>query len=158
MKKTVIIAIFIVYLASIVLVQIFGVPVTVPQGGAYIDGIEITGIELTNPAIGQDTTIRENDASDKKMYGFSYVDGEYNKDTESLANNPNRVKIHIVLHPDDANKGYLEYAILAPSENDYYLSKETDEIIFLNKVRLEITLKENRANMDVRKTIVIRAL
>ena len=60
MKKTVIIAIFIVYLASIVLVQIFGVPVTVPQGGAYIDGIEITGIELTNPAIGQDTTIREN--------------------------------------------------------------------------------------------------
>ena len=158
MKKTVIIAIFIVYLASIVLVQIFGVPVTIPQGGAYIDGIQITGIALTNPAEGQDTTILENNSGDKTMYGFHYVAGEYTKDEESLANNPNRVKIHIILQPDDANKAYLEYTILAPSEDDFYLSKETDEIIFLNKVRLEVTLKENRANMNVRETIVIRAV
>ena len=42
MKKTVIIAIFIIYLASIVAVQLFGIPATVPEGGAYVESIEIT--------------------------------------------------------------------------------------------------------------------
>lgn len=159
MKKTVIIAIFIVYLASIVLVQIFGVPVSLPKGGAYIDGIEITGIELTNPADGQNTAIRTAEQSDGRiMYGFKFVAGEYTIDEESLESNPNRVKINFILQPDDANVDYLEY-IYDSSLNGvtYYVFEETAEIVFLKKGMIDIELQENRANMNVRDSIIIRA-
>jgi hypothetical protein len=166
MKKTVIIAIFIVYLASIVLVQIFGVPVTVPPGGAYIDGITITGIQLSNPQEGQNTTIRSAEQADGRiMYGFSFVPGNYTTDEESLKNNPNRVKINYILQPDDASKEYLDYRIdggvkMVNGEEvkQYYLSQETDEIVFLEKIRIELRLQESRANMDVRDSIIIRAI
>ncbi len=156
MKKTVIIAIFLVYLASIVIVQLFGIPTTVPQGGAYIDGIEITGIELSNPAEGQNTEIRSNVQADgRMMYGFYYVDGEYTTDEESLKNNPNRIKINYILEPDDAAKEYLIYTV---NNDKVYISEETDELIFLKKVRVELYMKESRANIDVQDSIIIWAL
>ncbi len=157
MKKTVIIAIFLVYLASIVVVQLLGIPTTVPQGGAYIDGIEITGIELSNPADGQSTEIRSNQQADgRMMYGFYYVDGEYTTDEESLKNNPNRIKINYILQPDDAAKEYLVYTV--DKNKDVYISEETDELIFLKKVRVVLYMKERRANMDVQDSIIIWAL
>ena len=156
MKKTVIIAIFLVYLASIVMVQLFGIPTTVPKGGAYIDGIEITGIEISNPTDGQNTEIRSAPQADgRMMYGFYYVEGTYTKEEESLENNPNRIKINYILQPSDAAKEYLIYTV---NSDKVYISEETDELIFLDKVRIELTLKESRANMDVQDSIIIRAI
>ena len=157
MKKGVIIAIFLVYLASIVLVQIFGVPVTVPESGAYIDGITVSGVELSNPQAGQNIEIREQQQEDGKMlYLFRFVDGEYTTEEESLKNNPNRIKINYVLTPEDASKAYLDY-LYNGADGSYYIDQETDEIIFLEKGRLEVTLQESRANLDVRVSIIIYA-
>ena len=155
MKKTVIIAIFLVYLASIVVVQLLGIPTTVPKGEAYIDGIKITGIEFSNPAEGQNTEIRSAVQEDgRTLYAFTYVDGTYTTDEESLKNNPNRIKINYILQPDDAAKEYLVYTV---DSNKVYVSEETDELIFLKKVRVELYLKESRANMDVQDSIIIWA-
>ena len=163
MKKTVIIAIFVIYLASIVVVQIFGVPVVVPPpSNVYITGIQVTGVELTNPQDGQDTTVEATEQTTAEgkeymLYAFKFVPGEYTKDEESLQNNPNRVKINYILQPDDANKDFLNIIITGDEEHFHYI-KETDEIVFLKKrLRLEITLSESQANLDVQDYIVIRS-
>ena len=158
MKKTVIIAIFVIYLASIVVVQIFGVPVVVPPASdIYIEYIDITGIELSAPQEGQDTTIREKEQADGRMlYGFKFVEGTYTKDEESLQSNPNRVKINYVLNPDNADKAFLRVLVLGDEEYFYYV-EETQELIFLKKLRVEVFFSESRANLDVQDSIIIRS-
>ncbi len=156
MKKGVIIAIFLVYLASIVLVQIFGVPVTLPEGGAYIDGITVTGVELSNPQPGQNTEIRSREQNNGDMlYLFQFVDGEYTTEEESLQNNPNRVKINYILAPEDAARHYLDYVY--ENSDEYFVDEANDEVVFLKKGRISITLQESRANLNVRETIIIYA-
>ena len=48
MKKTVIIAIIIAYVASILIVQFFGLKVVEMTGNTYISDIEIHGFEFTS--------------------------------------------------------------------------------------------------------------
>ena len=48
MKKTVILAIFVAYIASILIVQFFGLRVVEMQGNVYISDIEVSGFEFTN--------------------------------------------------------------------------------------------------------------
>ena len=157
MKKGVIIAIFIVYLASIVLVQIFGIPVSLPDSGAYIDGITVDGVELSNPQDGQNLEIRSQQQEDGSMlYLFRFVEGEYTKDEESLQNNPNRIKINYTLTPEDASKSYLDY--IYEESDDYCVLQETDEIVFLRKgARIALTMQESRANLNIRVKLIIYA-
>ena len=128
-----------------------------PASDIYIESIDITGIELSAPQEGQDMTIREKEQADGRMlYGFKFVEGTYTKDEESLQSNPNRVKINYVLNPDNADKAFLRVLVLGDEDYFYYV-EETQEIIFLEKLRVEVFFSESRANLDVQDSIIIRS-
>ena len=161
MRKTVIIAIFIVYLASILAVQFFGAPVIVPDGGVYIDGITITDVTLSNRSQGQDNEVKKGTRDGLPMYVFNFIPSTapngYTTDAESLASNPNRVKISYILEPDDASKSYLLYVV---NNNNVVILKETDELVFLKggiNGSVILTLKESKANLHVQDSVSIWA-
>ena len=155
MKKTVIIAIFIIYLASIVAVQLFGVPATVPQGGAYVETIEITGVEHSR---GKTVEERTNSSTGEKWYWFYFEpsadEGGYTKDADSLANNPNRVKLVYLLTPDDASKDNLKYTF---NNDNVVFVPETEEIVFLKTLTVDVTIAESKGNINARDTVRIVA-
>ncbi|MBQ8284575.1 MAG: hypothetical protein IJX75_05750 [Clostridia bacterium] len=153
MKKTVIIAIFVVYLVSILAVQFFGYPATVPESGVYINGITITDVTLSR------TDKNEvNKGTDKTnglpVYAFSYISGAYTAEEESIANNPNRVKISYLLDPVDADPKMLVYVVNNPN---VIILEETAELVFLKKGAVNLVLKESKANVHVRSEIIIVA-
>ena len=159
MKKTVIIAIFIVYLASIVAVQLFGFPATIPDSGKYVEGITITGVELTNRTEG-DTRVREmtDPNTNKKWYWFYFIksndENGYTMEEESLASNPNRVRLEYVLDPEDASRKSLRYVF--NNDNVKYLA-ETDEIVFLKKIAsVTVEISESKGNINARDSVTIR--
>lgn len=153
MKKTVIIAIFLVCLASIVALQFFGIPATVPETGVYIERITVTGVSLSNRTEEQDQKITYDEK--ESIYWFIFIPGEYTTSEESLASNPNRVKIEYILAPENADKSYLQYVL---DNNNAVLSKETDEVIFLKPVKVKVTLKESKANQDAQTSVTILAI
>ena len=156
MKKTVIIAIFIVYLASILAVQFFGYPATVPESGVYIEGITITDVTLSNRQDGQNATV--NKGADKNSglpaYSFKFIAGEYTAEESSLATNPNRVKIEYLLDPVDADPSFLVYVL---NNQNVVVLEETAELVFLKRGTTSLTLKESKANVHARAEIIIVA-
>jgi hypothetical protein len=154
MKKTVIIAIFVVYLASILAVQFFGYPAVVPESGIYIESITITDVTLSNRQDGQSTTV--NKGADKTtglpVYSFKFISGEYT--AENLDSNPNRVKIDYILDPVDADPSFLVYVL---NNQNVVLLEETAELVFLKKGSVNLTLKEAKANVHARSEIIIVA-
>ncbi len=154
MKKTVIIAIFIIYLASIVAVQLFGMPATVPEGGAYVEGVEITGVTHSGSQTVHELT---NSNTGDKWYWFYFTesaDGGYTKDADSLANNPNRVKIVYLLTPEDAMTDTLSYTF--DNDNVVFIP-ETEEIVFLKAVKVNVMIKESKGNINARDEVSIVA-
>ncbi len=161
MKKTVIIAIFVVYLASILAVQLFGYPATVPDSGVYIDGITITDVTLSNRSDGQDDEVLKGTREGLPLYVFKFIASSdpngYTTDEESLASNPNRVKISYLLEPADASKSYLLYVV---NNDNVLVLKETDELVFLkggSNGSVTLTLKESKANLHAQDSVVIWA-
>ena len=155
MKKTVIIAIFIIYLASIVAVQLFGVPATIFQGGSYVDKVEITGVTHSQ---GREINERTDSATGEVWYWFDFIksadDSGYTNEESSVSSNPNRVKIDYVLTPDDASKESLSFTF--DNDNVVFIA-ETEEIVFLKAVTVYVTIKESKGNLDARDTVRIVA-
>lgn len=156
MKKTVIIAIFLVYLASIVAVQLFGVPATVPDSGVYITKITVTDVNLSNRSEEQDNEVRFMESTQR--YWFYFIASEsaegYTREEESLQNNPNRIKIDYVLEPNSASKAYLQYVV---DNNSVVVLKDTDELVFLKDGSVNLILKESKADHDAQTTVKISA-
>ncbi len=156
MKKTVIIAIFIVYLASILAVQFFGFPATIPESGIYVEGITITDVTLSNRAEGNYDEIYK--GADKNSgltsYSFKFIAGNYTNDEESLATNPNRVKIEYLLDPIDADPSFLVYVV---NNHNVVVLQETAELVFLKRGSVNFTLKESKANVHARSEIILVA-
>lgn len=155
MKKTVIIAIFIIYLASIVAVQLFGIPATVPEGGAYVEAVEITGV--THSGNQEVKELTDKNTGDK-WYWFHFIasadEGGYTKEADSIASNPNRIKIVYLLTPDDASRETLSYTF--DNENAVFIS-ETEEVVFLKAITVNVTIKESKGNINARDTVRIVA-
>ena len=155
MKKTVIIAIFIIYLASIVAVQLFGIPATVPEGGAYVEALEITGVEHTE---GETVHEMTDSKTGEKWYWFNFIDcpdeGGYTKDDNSLASNPNRIKVIYMLTPEDADTDALSYTF--DNDNAVFIP-ETEEVVFLKKVTVIITIKESKGSINARDSVRVRS-
>lgn len=161
MKKTTIIIICVVYLLSILAVQFFGVPVTVPEAGEYITSIEITDVALTNRSVGQSTTIDSTiNNSGVKVFKFHFIEAgagkEYTKDQDSLAQNPNRIKITYKILPEGVSQGALKIVVTDYS-NVVVLPKTEEfayELVFLeNNLAPNIIFKEDKASVDVQTTI-----
>lgn len=172
MKKTMIIAIFLVYLISIVVVQLFGFPATLPDAGDYIEKIESGTVQLTNRAKDLDQEVWHYQTETTDMYCFYFVpseeEGGYTTDAESLKNNPNRVKVNIELPANQANLP-LKYvktatdkvAVLVDATGslkpDGIFLGATGELVFLRPQMTDLTVKEGKANLDAVLQIKIYA-
>jgi len=108
MKKTVIIAILLIYLGSIVVVNFFGLKVKNFEGTKYVESITCTVVhrgddnanmkEMENPMLPGVT-----------ITYFKFIPGAYSPD--DLENNPNVVQLDYHVYPENADdrKVKLEY-------------------------------------------------
>lgn len=147
MKKTVILAIFLAYIASILVVQFFGLKVVEAQGNVYITEIEVSGFEFTNRDESVDAkykkVVRLSDASGKQTdhYAGYFITGTYDMTEESLASNPNRVKIIYNIVPYNASNKDLTFAYdTSAVEGSVYFDEETNEFVFLKPKTVSVIL------------------
>ncbi len=161
MKKTVIIAILLAYIASILIVQFFGLKVVEMAGNTYITDIEINGFEFTNrdglddPNYKIVNKLKNSTGKEGLYYAGYFVPGTYDKTPESLATNPNRVKIMYHIVPYNASFTDLTFAYdRTANENTVFYDEETQEFVFLKPRTVTVTLTTNDGSM-VRKTVSI---
>ena len=161
MKKTVIIVILLAYVASILVVQFFGLKVVEMTGNTYIADIEISGFEFTNRGSIDEPKYKivkklTNPNDEKGLYfGGYFYEGTYDKTPESLAANPNRVKISYDVRPYNASYKVITYAYdKTANENSVWFDEETEEFVFLKPRTITVTLTTNDGSM-VRKTVSI---
>ena len=148
MKKTVILAIFLAYVASILIVQFFGLKVVEAQGNIYITEIEISGFEFTNRDESVDAKYKKvvqlSDATTGKPtnhYAGYFMPGTYDDSPESMASNPNRVKIAYSIVPYNASNQDLTFAYdKNAAEGLVYFDTETNEFVFLVPTTVSIIL------------------
>ena len=163
MKKTTIIIICVVYLLSILAVQFFGVPVTVPEAGEYITSIEITDVTLSNRSDGQDTQIERVTDSTGKLLGFRFhfIDAnegeEYTSEEDNLALNPNRVKVTYKVLPEGVSQGAIKIitngkVVVLPKTEEFAY-----EIVFLKKSTSTVEIREDKASVGVGTNVKIKA-
>lgn len=146
MKKTIVIILLVVYLASIAVVNFFGLEVKVFDGITYVEGIQCNSITVQNES--PVTVESQQMLGDKPLFIFDFIpadeDNPYTADAESIINNPNAVKINYEVLPHLANETSVKF------EYD----KETNEgaVVFHELSRTFVFLKPNRAI-----TVTIRA-
>ena len=161
MKKGVIIAIIVAYIASILIVQFFGLKVIGVEGNTYITDVKIQGFEFTNRENIKDARYHEaikladSSGNGDIHYGGRFIAGYYDKSEESLAANPNRMRILYDIHPYNATHQEISFDYDAVSNaNDVYFDEKTQEIVFLRPKTVTFTLSTHDGSM-VRKEFKI---
>ena len=164
MKKTTIIVICVVYLLSILAVQFFGIPYSFPESGEYIESIQIESVSLSNRGVGFDNTVTEKtNSKGVRIFEFNFIpaeDGnEYTTDADSIAQNPNRIKITYKVLPEGVSQGGIK--IYLSDENGVVLLDKTEEfayeLVFLKKGKVpKITIREDKGRVDENLTVSIR--
>ena len=141
MKKTIIIIISLVYIASIVIVNFFGLQVKQFDGVTYVDSIAISDVRLLHeiPEL-IEPKYQEQIGSDP-WYIFDFVpapDGtEYTSDTTSVQNNPNAVHIDYEVLPHIADERSVEFVFDKEAYKDY--------VVFDDLKNTFIFLKPNKS-------------
>ena len=161
MKKGVIIAIIIAYIASILIVQFFGLQIVGVESNVYITDIQVDGFEFTNRAnIEGDKYQLVKKLEDKTggntiHYAGYFYPGTYDMSEESLASNPNRIKVNYRIEPYNATHPEItfEYDTEANADVIYY-DQETNEIVFL-KVRTVTFVLTSHDGSTIRKEVMI---
>ncbi len=102
MKKTVIIAIFLIYLGSIVIVNFFGLNVKNFEGTKYVESITCDVIHRGGE---QEQEIRDvqDPTDDVVWYIFDFVWGDVGYDETNIDTNPNTVQIMPHVYPETAD-------------------------------------------------------
>ena len=132
-----------------------GIPSTIPEDEVYVETLEITGVEHTK---GETVHEMTDSQTGEKWYWFDFIEstdeGGYTKDDNSLASNPNRIKLIYLLTPEDADTDTLSYTL--DSENAVFIP-ETEEVVFLKKVTVIITIKESKGSINARDSVRVRS-
>jgi hypothetical protein len=146
MKKTIVIILLVVYIASIAVVNFFGLEVKVFDGVTYVADIKCNTITVHNET--PITVESKQMLGGKPLFIFDFIPADeenpYTAEAESIINNPNAVQINYEVLPHLANETSVKF------EYD----KETNEgsVVFHELSRTFVFLKPNRAI-----TVTIRA-
>lgn len=136
MKKSVIIAILLIYIGSIFAVNFFGLQMKIFEGTEYVTSIECTGIELERE---KSTKINESVVDGVKHYAIRHIGGTF---TEGDTSNTNVVKINYRVYPDNATNAKIDLVYDEAAVSGKVIVKEdTMEVVFLKKSGIMITLK-----------------
>ena len=154
MKKTIVIVILVVYVASIAVVNFFGLAIKEFDGVEYVQEIKCNSITVMNE---NPKTYGVDKINDDGLpeYRFDFIDGKYTSDPESLASNPNAVRIDYEVLPHTADGSKID---LIFEEKPYvHFDEETKTFVFLRNNRsLTVTLVSTDGS-NVKTTIVIKS-
>ena len=146
MKKTIVIILLVVYIASIAVVNFFGLEVKIFDGVTYVTGIQCNSVTVQNET---PVTVESSQTlGGKPLFIFDFVPADeenpYTAEAESIIDNPNAVQINYEVLPHLADETGVKF------EYD----KETNEgaVVFHELSRTFVFLKPNRAI-----TVTIRA-
>ena len=141
MKKTIVIVILVVYIASIAVVNCFGLKIEEFDHYEYVQEIKCNGITVKNENPKSYGVYKVSDEGIPE-YRFDFIKGNYTKDPESLASNPNVVYIDCEVLPHTAENPNIAITFdEAGMENFIYFDAERQCFIFLaNKKRITVTI------------------
>lgn len=156
MKKVVILVIGLIYIASVFIVNFFGLEIKIFEGTTYVERIEVESLrvyDLTGAGLDQTvTTARVEEEENfvtikgKKYYQYDFTftpapEGtEYTKD--NIEQNPNTVSLAIRVLPDNADKKGVQFIFDDVATEEYAVFKEeTNTVIFLQPGRIRLKIK-----------------
>ena len=154
MKKTIVIVILVVYIASIAVVNFFGLAIKEFDGVEYVQEIKCNSITVLNENPKTYSVDKINDDGIPE-YRFEFIDGTYTNDPESIANNPNAVRIDYEVLPHTADGSKIDF--IFEEKNYVYFDESSRTFVFLRKNRsLTVTLVSTDGS-NVKTTIVIKS-
>ena len=111
MKKTIVIIILLIYIASIAVVNFFGLEVKVFDGITYVETIQCNTITLRNE--NPVTLSPKQTLGGKPLFIFDFVpapeDQPYTDDDESIITNPNAIQINYEVLPHLADETGVKF-------------------------------------------------
>ena len=131
MKKTVIIAILVIYLASILAVNFFGLQMVVPETTVYVDSITVNGITVEREAGSLDTWSEEN-TEGATVYYFHYIRPSEGQSSEDL----NLISVDYTVNPENASTQDVE--VVCSSRN---VEVVDGKLVFLKPGSVDVRLK-----------------
>lgn len=138
MKKTIIIIILIVYIASIAIVNFFGLEIKVFDGITYVDSIECSTITVQNE--NPVTLEAKQQLHGHPLFIFDFIpaseDKPYTAEDESIVSNPNAVQINYEVFPHLADETGVKF--------EYDLNAAEGLVVFHEISRTFVFLKPNK--------------
>lgn len=130
MKKTVVIAIILVYIASIVIVNFFGLEISIFDGNTYVSEIRCDNLYLQSENGGQIPYKNERDGM--KFFSFEYDDSGEPYTKENIGFNPNTVVLQYHVYPENANNKKVSFIYDETlAGEDWIFLKDKASVIFL---------------------------
>ncbi len=141
MKKTIVIVILVVYIASIAVVNFFGLKIEEFDHVEYVQAIQCNGITVMNENP-KSYPVYKTGEDGIAEYRFDFIKGNYTKDPESLASNPNVVYIDYEVIPHTAENPNVTITFdEAGVENFVHFDAERQCFVFLKaKRRIVVTI------------------
>ena len=160
MKKTIVIVILVVYIASIAVVNFFGLAIKQFDGVEYVQEIKCDSITLLNENPKTYNVYKEPAEGEIPEFRFDFIkppEGEeYTLDPESLAANPNVVRLNYEVLPHLADNAQVTIEFDREGlTNIVYFDEATQTFVFLKRLkRIEVTIKSTDGS-NVQTTIKI---
>ncbi len=149
MKKTIVIVILAVYIASIAVVNFFGLEVKIFDGITYVNGIQCDSVIFRGNGT-NDVLQPVHYKGDTPQFVFNFIPPdpgtEYTADEESLRTNPNVIEINFSTFPYNADDTSVQY--------EYDEAAMNGIAVFREDLRILIFLKPNKTfNMTIRPMV-----
>ena len=154
MKKTVIIAIVLIYLASILVVGFFGAQLEINNPVIYPDAMTLTGVAVDGDP---DGVAEYGETLDEEQYFIFYftpaAEGETYSE-ENIATNPNKITPIIAFDPENTTNQAVTVNV---SKNaNVLLDEETGTLVFLDKTFVTVTVT-SKQNTNLTVTFLVQA-
>ena len=155
MKKTIVIVILVVYIASIAVVNFFGLKIKEFDHVEYVQEIKCESITVLNENPTTYTAAKLPPEVEIPEFRFKFTKGTeaYTKDPASLANNPNVVRLNYEVLPHLADETKITF-IFEENESVYF-DEATKTFVFLKAKRSIIVTIKATDGSDIQTTIKI---
>ena len=135
MKKTIIIVILVVYIASIVVVNFFGLQIKEFDGIDYVEEIKCESITVLNENPKNYGVTEVVDGL--PVFKFDFIEAsngeKYTNDPASLASNPNAIRINYDVLPHSADESQVRFEF--EEKNYVYFDEATETFVFLKNYK-----------------------
>ena len=146
MKKVLVIVILVIFIASVAIVNFFGLEVGIFDGTTYVTSIQCDSVILRRESGGEIGPSSYMSSDDSPIFTVPFIKsndpGGYTMDDASLMKNPNAVEINYAVFPYNADDQGVSFIYdTAAIEGVAYFSESIKTLVFLKpNVMVSITL------------------